>query len=140
MQTITRLAHREAARAVAAHKLGRRFESVDLEAGFVAAREPGTDGRSTERHRIAEDEDTILTVGALVVGDVPPSDGAVSARAERLLRRHDFMPMVDEVAAALESRGHLTFGHVDDLVHSVRRRLDTSAMETYPVGVSAATA
>lgn len=132
----TKLAYREAAHAVAAHKLGRRFESVDLETGLASTMDHGVDAAHEER-RLAHDEATILTVGALAAGDVASADEWAHARAARLVRRYDFLPMVTEVAAALESRGSLAFDQVDNLVRSVRRRLDISAMDEHPLSATA---
>lgn len=134
---MTKLAYRQAAHAVAAHKLGLRFESVDLEAGMATIADHRVDPAAREERRLAQDEATILTVGALVGGETPPLDDWAQARAARLVRRYDFLPMVTEVAAALESRGCLAFTHVDDLVRSVRRRLDIVAMDDHPVAAAA---
>lgn len=131
---MTKHTYRTASRAVAAHMLRWRFSSVDLESGFVATTDLDPAAGRLPRE-LAQDEDTILTVGTLVAGEGidASTDEWARARAARLARRHDFMPMVDEVAAALESRGSLTFGHIDDLVRSVRRRLDIQAMEDHPL-------
>lgn len=133
-------AYREAAHAVAAHMLRRRFESVDLDGGLVAAQEFSFDIDDDERRQRSQDEATIATVACLVVdgATAETSDEWAHARAARLVRRYDFMPMLEEVAAALESRGSLTYGHVDDLVRSVRRRIDIAAMDDHLVLAAAA--